>query len=80
MEHLTIEECRAIEVKVLETWHKRAKAQNYKPDSKKAKELQAEFLFGMFAALDVLTDAETTGESSISPRVLFSVMRGDYIV
>jgi len=80
MTKLTIEECREIEDKVLEVWHRRAKAQGYKPSSKKARELQAEFLFGMFATLDVLTDAETTGKSTISPKVLFSVMRGDYIV
>jgi hypothetical protein len=75
----TIEECRTIEDKVLKVWHARAKAQGYNPKSKKARELQAEFMFGMVAALDVLTDAETTGESSISPRVMFSVMRGEYI-
>lgn len=80
MKHLTIEECREVEDRVLKVWHARAKAQGYNPKSKKARELQTEFLFSMVAALDVLTDAETTGESSISPRVLFSVMRGDYIV
>lgn len=77
---LTIEQCREIEDKVLNVWHRRAKAQGYNPNSKKARELQAEFLIGMAAALDVINDAEETGESTISPRVLFAIMRGDYIV
>ena len=76
---LTIEQCREIENKVLNVWHRRAKAQGYNPNSKKSRELQAEFLIGMAAALDVINDAEETGESTISPRVLFAIMRGDYI-
>lgn len=79
MTKLTIEECRKIEDKVLNVWHRRAKVQGYNPNSKKARELQAEFLIGMAAALDVINDSEATGEITISPRVLFAIMRGEYI-
>lgn len=76
MKHLTIEECREIEIKVLEKWFRRAEAQRYKVGHKKTTELQAEFMLGMVAALDILTDADTTGESSISPKIFFSIMQG----
>jgi len=76
---LTTEQCRAIEDKVLEVWKARAERQGHNPKHKKTLDLQAEFFFGMVAALDVLTDAEKTGASSMSPRILFGIMRGDYI-
>lgn len=71
--------CREIEDKVLKAWEGRRMAQGYKKTSKKTLDLQYEFLLGMVAALDVLTNAEETGESSISPKIMFSIMRGDYI-
>jgi len=63
MEKLTIEQCRDLENKVLEAWRKRAQAQGYKKNSKKSLDLQTEFILGMVATLDVLTNAEETGES-----------------
>jgi len=80
--NLTTEQCREIEDKVLKTWHGRARVQGYNPKTKKARELQAEFMLGMVAALDVLYNAnrgDTVEQSSMSPNVMFSIMRGDYI-
>jgi hypothetical protein len=74
---LSINQCRSIEDKVIETWKSRAESQGYKGVA--LLRAQAEFLLGMAAALDVINDAEATGQSTISPRVMFGIMRGDYI-
>jgi hypothetical protein len=74
---LSINQCRSIEDKVLETWKGRAQAQGYR--GVELLRAQAEFLLGMVATLDVINDAEATGQSTISPRVMFGIMRGDYI-
>lgn len=76
---LTTAQCRVIEDKVIAAWERRAKVQGYNKTKQKTKDLQAEFLLGMTAALDVLTLAEESGQSSISPRILFSIIRGEYI-
>lgn len=76
---ITIDQARKIEDKVLDIWEGRAKTLDYNPDHKITTKLQAEFLLGMVAVTDILTNAATTKESSISPRVYFSIVRGDYL-
>lgn len=76
---LTILQCRAIEDAVLKRWEGRRKFQGWKKECKQTRKLQTEFLLGMVAVTDLLTNAEETNQSSMSPKVMFSIMRGDYI-
>lgn len=76
---LTKEQVREIEDLVLKAWETRANTLDYKRKSKTTLKLQAEFLLGMVAVTDILTDAFKTGDSSISPKVWIGIMRGEYI-
>jgi hypothetical protein len=42
--------------------------------------MQTEFILGMVSTLDSLSGSETTGKSTISPRVAFSILRNDPLV
>ena len=68
-----------VENAVLKSWEARRLAQGYKFSYKRTAELQAEFLLGMVATLDYLLDAEKTRASSITPKIFFGIMRGEYI-
>jgi|WetSurSiteA1Bulk_404760.scaffolds.fasta_scaffold51293_2 hypothetical protein len=68
-----------VEKAVLATWERRRLAQGYEFQSKKTRQLQAEFLSGMVATMDVILEAEKTRESSITPKMFFSIIRGEYI-
>jgi hypothetical protein len=76
---ITIDQAREIEDLVLAAWEERAKTLGYNPKHKSTAKLQAEFLLGMVATTDILTNAATTKESSVSPRVYFSIIRGEYL-
>ena len=68
-----------VEDAVLKSWESRRFAQGYKFSYKRTAELQAEFILGMVATLDYLLDAEKTRKSSITPKIFFGIMRGEYI-
>lgn len=74
---LTGEQKRMLEDDVLKTWEGRALNQGLKIGSKREKALKYEFLLGMVATLDVFEEARKTGQSSISPRIMFGIMRGE---
>lgn len=76
---LTKEQVREIEDLVLKAWENRAKMQGYKRESRTTIKLQAEFLLGMVAVTDILTDAYNRDASSVSPKVWIAITRGEYI-
>lgn len=76
---LTKEQVREVEDLVLKAWEGRAKMQGYKRESKTTIKLQAEFLLGMVAVTDILTDAYNRDASSISPKVWIALTRGEYV-
>lgn len=66
-----------VEDNVRERWDSRAKTQGYKKGSKTYNNLRAEFMLGMVAAMDCILNADETGESSITPKLFFELMRGE---
>lgn len=66
-----------VEESVRKRWESRAKAQGYKKGSKTYNNLRAEFMLGMVAAMDCILNADETGESSITPKLFFELMRGE---
>lgn len=76
---LTKEQVNEIEDLTLKAWEARAKMQGYKRESKTTLKLQAEFLMGMVAVTDILTDAYNRDASSISTKVWIGIQRGEYI-
>jgi len=76
---LTIEQARQIEDLVLDAWEGRAKSLLYNPKHKSTIKLQVEFLMGMVVTMDILTNAAETKQSSVSPKVLLNIWRGNYI-
>lgn len=74
---VTTAQIRELEDKVLTRWEGRRQHQGYSKTTKTGKQLQCEFLMGMLAAFEAIYgDGE---KSLISPRIMFSIMRGDYI-
>jgi hypothetical protein len=73
---LSPERAKEFEIEILKVWKNRAYHLSLNPKHKKTKEFQVEFLVGAYAALDQLGKLPT---SSITPRIAFSIMRGDYI-
>ena len=67
------------EAAVLKAWERRRFAQGWPKNHKTTRKTQSEYLMGMVATMDFILNAEETKESSISPHVMFSIMRGDYI-
>jgi hypothetical protein len=74
----TSEEIHEIENYVIKAFERRAQVQGY--EGKKLLDMQGEFVLGMVSALDSLSGAETTGKSTISPRVAFSFVRNETLV
>lgn len=74
----TSEEIHEIENYVIKVFNRRVQEQSYKGE--KLLEMQTEFFLGMVSTLDSLSGAETTGKSTISPRVAFSILRNDPLV
>jgi len=66
-----------IEEYVRKHWDSRAKTQGYKKGTKVYNNLRAEFMLGMVCAMDCLLNADETGESSITPKLYFELMRGE---
>lgn len=60
---------------VLKTFERRANAQTYK--GKKRLEMQGEFILGAVALLDAI--AKNPTQSQITPKIMFGIMRGEYI-
>lgn len=73
----TPEQVAVIEDNVLERWEQRRVQLGYSKTTKTGKAHQMEFLMGMVATLEAIYGNEDG--SLISPRVMFSIMRGDYI-
>jgi len=61
---------------VRKKWADRARAQGYKDKHITTAKYRVEFMLGMVAAMDYLLNAEETGESSITPKLFFELMRG----
>lgn len=66
-----------VEEDVRKRWDSRAKAQGYKKGTKTYNNLRTEFMLGMVAAMDCFLNADETGESSITPKLFFELIRGE---
>lgn len=73
---LSPERAKEFEIEILKAWKNRAYTQRWNPKHKKTKELQCEFLIGAYAALDKLSKLP---ETSMTPYIVFTIMRGDYV-
>ena len=62
-----------------ELFERRALQVGYKEGSKKRREMQLEMFIGAVAAIDFLTGAQETGQTTCPPVVLFAGLRGDDI-
>lgn len=74
----TPHEIHEIENHVIKEFNLRSQAQGY--NGKKLLEMQTEFVLGMVSTLDALSGAKTTGKSTISPRIAFSILRSEPLV
>jgi hypothetical protein len=77
--NFTVTEKARIEDEVLKTWESRRLAQGYKKEHKRTKELQCEFMLGMVAAMDAISHSHERNETTMSLRVMFGIMRGEYL-
>lgn len=62
---------------VLKKFEARREAQGWKFGSKKAMDMQREFMMGVVALLDILSPDKE--HSTITPRLYFEIIRGHYL-